>query len=257
VTGQLDTFDIVKSWWGQKTVNSDTQMIGINLSTEQGAFESLILGILYSIEDTGPDIKNTLLELRKRGFTNISFLSQICEDSKEYEDIYKIWVNNYFGGRLPQKISYMLENARYIFADKYLCGDIRDIYNICAGDGYKILRWLWTLAGIKKKAFWLTREMRMQGVWNIDGKYCCVPDKQVGKSLERWNKIEKWPEYNNFKICLQCSQTVWDSFGTLYDFPILLYAREYKCNNKSQKRCDICRITSCKDRPIGLPLLIN
>lgn len=244
-----DTFNIVRRWWGERPAESDTTVLGIDPSTQEGAFECLILGILYSIEDTGQDIENTLYALRDGGFTKIDLLSRISENSREWKNIRTIWNNNYFNGRLPQKIFHIVENAKLILEDEDLHGDVRRIHRVYDGDGYKILQRLWTLHGIKKKAFWIIREMRMRGVWDVDGRYCCVPDKQVGSSLERWKKIEKWPKGNSFKLYLQCSEIIWDYFGELYDLPILHYAREYKCNNRRRQKCLECEITLCKARP--------
>jgi hypothetical protein len=256
---QLDAFEVVRSWWGSKQLNSDTGRMGINPSTHQGAFESLILGVLYSINGTGPDIKNTLDALRNNGYTQIEFLARISPNSADLDKIYRIFKQNYFHGRLALyptrgeglggKIIQIIGNAKDILADQDLRGDIRKLYSVCGGDGHKVIQRLWKLDGIKKKAFWLTREMRMGGVWGVDGRYCCVPDKQVGASLERWKKIKKWPENGiGLSLCLMCSEIVWNSFGELYDVPILQYARAYKCNNKTLRRCANCNITICKDR---------
>lgn len=253
-----DPFDVVKRCWGNKPVASDTKRLGIDPSTKEGAFECLILGILYSIEDTGPDIKNTLDALRKNGYTKIKLLSHISWDSGDLERMHRIFKKEYFGGRLALyiregkfggKIPQIIGNAKDILDDQDLRGDIRNLHLLCGGDGHKMLQRLWKLDGIKKKTFWVMREMRMRGVWDVDGRYCCVPDKQVGASLKRWNKIEEWPDKGSpsFKLCLDCSKKVWDSFGGLYDFPVLDYAREYKCNSHL-RRCAECQIIACKDR---------
>jgi hypothetical protein len=246
--GNLDPFHVVKRWWDGKPVQSDTERLGIDPSTKEGAFECLILGILYSIEDTGPDIQNTLNALRKDGLTKVDLLARIDENSGEWAKMDKIWKEYYFGGRLPAKIGQIVKNARLINSDNQLAGDIRKVYSICSGNGLQMHSWLWKLNGIKKKTFWMMREMRMRRVWDIDGMYCCVPDKQVGSSLERWYKIEKFPDYHSLKVYRECSRIVWDYFRDLYDFPVLHYAREYKCNDERRRRCSECEIVPCEAR---------
>jgi len=260
MTQHRDPFEVVRNWWGSKKLNSDTERLGIDPSTQQGAFECLILGILYSIDDTGPAIKNTLDALRKNGYTQIGLLSRISPNSGDLERMYQIFKDNYFHGRLALyptkegsfggKIMQIIGNAVDILADQHLRGDFRKLNSLHDGDGYRMFKWLWKRPGIKKKAFWIMREMRMQRVWNVEGKYCCVPDKQVGSSLKRWNKITEWPDKRSpsFKMCLECSEKVWEHFGELYDFPILHYARAYKCNSKDLRRCADCAIMECKDR---------
>lgn len=259
-----DPFDIVKEWWNTTggKVESDTKKLGINLSTKEGAFECLILGILYSIEGTGPDIKNTFYALRKDGYTKIALLSRISRASghlKDLEKMRQIFEANYFGGRLAiyvrkgkraGKIIQITGNANVV--DQKLDGDIGKLHQLYGGDGCKMLQWLWKLDGIKKKTFWMMREMRMNHVWDVDGRYCCVPDKQVGSSLKRWGKIKKWPSSPSFNLCLKCSQIVWNYFGDLYDLPILHYAREFKCNDSRSRRCTQCKITACEDRPVAI-----
>lgn len=257
-----DPFDMVRNWWDDtgRKVESDTARLGIDPSTKEGAFECLILGILYSIEDTGSDIKNTLDALRENGYTRIELLSRISGDSGDLDRMYQIFKQEYFGGRLAiyttkkgtfgGKIPQIIANAKDVLADQYLRGDIRKLYQVLDGNGYEMLQRLRRLHGIRKKAFWVMREMRMRGVWHVGGRYCCVPDKQVGSSLERWDKIQKWPEEHSpsFNLCLKCSQIVWDYFGGLYDLPVLHYAREFKCNDRRSRRCAKCEIIACKAR---------
>jgi len=248
----FNQFDIVKKWWGSRPVQPDTNKQGIDLSTAQGAFESLILGILYSIEDTGSAIPQTLNTLRNNGYTDNRLLSRISPNSGDLDKMNQIFKSNYFHGRLALfitkqghlggKIMQIIENACDIVADQNLSGDLSKLNSLYSDNGYSTLKWLWKRPGIKKKAFWIMREMRMQGVWNVEGKYCCVPDEQVGSSLKRWGKITEWPDNPNFKLCLKVSQIVWDYFGELYDLPILHYARDHKCNSKALQRCTNCDI---------------
>lgn len=254
-----DPFDIVREWWGDRPVKSDTEGVGINPSTKDGAFECLILGILYAIEGTGSQVENTFHALRDAGYTKLELLSRISGDSGDLKRMEGIFKEKYFGGRLAiysskggigGKIPQIIGNAKDILADQDLRGDIRKLHLLCGGDGHRMLQRLWKLNGIKKKTFWMMREMRIRGVWDVDGKYCCVPDKQVGSSLKRWNKIKEWPNKGSpgFKLCLRCSEIVWDVFGELYDFPILYYAREHKCNDDHRRTCAECKIIACKDR---------
>lgn len=250
----FDHFRIVREWWGSRIVQSDTAALKINPSTQQGAFECLILGVLYAINGTGPDIQDTFNALRNGGYTNIELLARISPASEEFDRIHQIFKSNYFNGRLALyvttqglpggKVMQIIENARDIVADRQLSGDLSKVSSLYSDDGYSTLKWLWARPGIRKKAFWMMREMRMRGAWNIDGKYCCVPDEQVGSSLKRWNKIAWWPAAGNpsFDLCLECSDIVWNYFGGLYDLPILHYARDYRCNSKGFRMCTNCKI---------------
>jgi hypothetical protein len=241
-------FQIVRRWWGNKPVESDTMRDGVDPSTKEGAFECLILAHLYSINDVGPDVKKTLDALREEGFTKINRLARFDDKSPERQRIREIWRQYYFNGRYPQKIDFIVENASIIQKDGKLQGDLRRLLSICDGDSHEILQWLWKLPGIKKKTFWVMREMRMRGVWDVEGRYCCVPDVQVGSSLDRWFKIEKWTNSLNFNLLLRCSQIVWDYFGELYDLPILHYSQEFKCNDIRLRNCHGCEIVQCKPR---------
>ena len=238
MTKSMEPFDTVKRWWGEKPVESDTQRDGVDPSTEAGAFECLMLCHLYSVDDDKPGVvKATLDALRSAGFTDLGTLADLDENSMEWMKINDIWKKHYFGGRYPDKIHWMKDCAKEILASPELNGDLRQLYSAHQGDGEKMLEWLWRLLGIKKKALLLMREMRMRGVWHIDGKYCCVLDKQVGACLYRWHKIKRWPKYNNLRILLEGSQQIWNYFGELYDLPILHYARTFKCNDERFAFC--------------------
>lgn len=250
MAGQQDPFYVVKTWWGNRHITSDTQKDGVDPSTGEGAFECLILGILYSVDGDEPAfVKNTLDALRAKSLTKINVLASISDDSNEYRQLGDIWKKHYLGGRYyPAKVNQIIKDAKTILADEYLGGDFRKLYLKFDGNGLKMLNWMWTdLTGIKKKTFLVNREMRMRGVWRVDGQYCCVPDVQVGSSLWRWHKITKWPDYHSFKIYLNCSQIIWAYFSNLYDLPILHYSRHFKCNS-SARRCNECEMdeTMCK-----------
>lgn len=267
MAGYQNPFDIVKTWWGNKPAKSDTQSMHIDPSTKEGAFECLILGILYAINATGQDIRMTLDALRHSSLTKIKVLSDMNDEligsakhdwqsrpdgvdlldwisgvSNNWKKLASIWKDHYFGGRLPNKVLHIVSTAKKI--NETLKGDVRDLYRACGEDGREVIEWLQS-SGLGRKRFWMMREMRMRGVWSIDGKYCCVPDKQVGTSLERWRKIREWK--SNLKVYLECSEEVWNSFGELYDLPVLHYAREHNCNSGS-RRCLACKITVCAAR---------
>lgn len=244
-----DAFNVVKDWWGDKPVTPDTRRLNINLDSRQGAFESFILAILYSIEDPGDLAENTFKALQKQGLTDIDLLSFAGEGSEQWKSIVATF-EQYYAGRLKNwKTRYITDGARSIAGDGQLRGDLRNLYSSCGGDERRMLARLWQFAGLQKKSLWIMREMRMQGVWNVDGKYCCVPDKQVGSSLERWNKISGWdPEQGKLEFLLKCSKIVWGGFGDLYDGPILAYAQKFKCNNKRLRQCRACSIIACNAR---------
>lgn len=247
-----DPFDIVKSWWGNKPIIADTTRLKINLNSKQGAFECFILAILYSIEDPGQLAEGTFDALRKQDLTDIDLLSSISESSTEWQQIIKTFEQDYRGRQKNRKTEYITKGARLIAGDPQLRGDLRNLYPACKGNGDEMLNQLWKFIGLAKKTFWIMREMRMQGVWNIDGKYCCVPDKQVGSSLERWGKISGWKRnQGGLKSLLNCSAMVWQAFGELYDFPILEYARTFKCNDNRLRRCHLCSIVACSARTAG------
>jgi len=76
-------------------------------------------------------------------------------------------------------------------------------------------------------------------VWDIDGQYCCVPDKQVGKALERWHYIDSYN--SNLITHMECSKIVWNHFHEMYDFPVLHYARtHWRDNRDSDYFLDLC-----------------
>ena len=238
MTTHGDPFYIVKNWWGGKAAESDTKRDGVDPSTKAGAFECLMLCHLYSVDDDKPGVvKSTLHALRSAGFTDINTLAVLDENSTGWMKINDIWKEHYFGGRYPDKIRWMKECAKIIVEDPELGGDLRNLYSAHQGEEEKMVTWLWALPGIKKKTLLLMREMRMRGVWQVDGKYCCVVDKQVGSCLYRWHKIKRWPKYNNLRIFLEGSQQIWSYFGELYDLPILHYSREFKCNDERLAYC--------------------
>jgi len=250
MTTTVDPFEIVRDWWGNRPVTSEAKRYGIDPSTKDGAFECVILGILFAISDTGPEIGGTLNAMRTQGMTSITTLASLSNNPQIRKDLVDIWSTNYFGGRLPDKIDHMETAAAGI--SHHLQGDVRSLYEHCNGNGEEMIRWLKS-TGLGIKRFWLLREMRIGGVWNIAGSYCCVPDIQVRTSLDRWYKKE---EKKSLRSKLECSRIVWNYFGELYDYPVLKYARDFKCN-QSERQCAQCDIAQCKARspaPIG-PLM--
>ena len=244
-----DPFDAVKQWWGNKSVPADISKMGINLDSQQGAFECFILAILYTIEDSGELAERTFMALQKQGLTSLRLLSSTTRNSPEWNRIIATFEQHYRGRQKNRKTKYITEGARLILQDTQLKGDLRRLHLACAGDERRMLKQLWKFKGLKKKAFWIMREMRMQGVWRIDGGYCCVPDKQVGSSLERWGKIRGWKQnQGRLHFLMNCSDIVWQAFGELYDFPILDYARIFKCNYQRSRKCQQCGIVVCNAR---------
>lgn len=269
MTGNQDPFHLVKEWWGDRPVESDTVRFGIDPSTKEGAFESLIQGVLYAIDDTGPDVQDTFDALRENGLTNLDTLAGMDDDRwhtlvRNKKDVdalaslvedsangtlwvifLAIWSGHYFGGRHPRKTSDIVRAAVRIHEHSFLQGDLRKLPDMCHGDRLEMFKWL-DATGLGKKRFWLMREMRMRGVWDIDGRYCCVPDNQVGKSLERWGKISEYK--TSLKPLMECSALVWDGLGEQYDLPVLHYARQFQCNDARSRRCGECAIEKCRDR---------
>jgi len=255
MTISRDPFEIVMKWWNGKPVQSDTMRDGVDPSTKEGAFECLILCHLYSVNDDKPGVvKATIDALRSAGFTDMQTLANLDENSAHWKSVTDIWRKHYFGGRYPDKIRWMKECAERILGDPKLGGDLRNLYSAHQGDGKEMIIWLCNLPGIKKKTLLMMREMRMRGVWQVDGKYCCVVDEQVGSCLERWHKIQRWPKYNNLRIILEASQLIWNYFGELYDLPILHYSRKFKCNDKRLAHCVQglpCEIDLCTRKEEG------
>jgi hypothetical protein len=170
----------------------------------------------------------------------------IEENDQTWNEVMEIFIDHYRGRMRRRKARFIIHNAKIISDDDDLGGDVRQISHKFYGNEINMLRYLRNdLMGIKIKAFWLLREMRMNGVWDIHGQYCCVPDKQVGRSLERWNYINGFN--SNFNTHLRCSQIIWNHFGEMYDFPILHYSRVHRCNSR-RRRCTECEILDCRDR---------
>ena len=250
MTTTVDPFVAVLHRWGNRAVTSEVNRYGINPNTIDGAFESVILGILFAINQTGPGIRMTLNAMRNNGMTNINTLASLSNNSQIRANLVGLWNANYFGGRLPDKIDHMEAAARKI--SHGLGGDVRLLHTRCDGDGKEMIRWLKS-SGLGIKRFWLLREMRIGGVWKVDGSYCCVPDIQVETSLDRWHKVQRRASLRSH---LECSRIVWNYFGELYDYPVLQYARDFRCN-QNQRQCAQCRITLCTARPPAplLPLM--
>jgi hypothetical protein len=246
MTTTVDPFEIVRDWWGNRPVTSEVEKFGIDPSTREGAFECVILGILFAIDDTGDEtIRDTLDTLRDNGMTNISTLASLSSKPGIQADLDGIMHVHYFNGRRRQdKIRDMEEAANRISHDHDLEGDVRRLHRKCNGNGEQMIRWLKS-SGLGRKRFWLLREMRIGGVWDVGGAYCCVPDKQVETSLDRWHKHE--PK-ESLRSLLECSRIVWEYFGKLYDYPVFKYSRHFKCNDARQRNGSECRIENCKER---------
>ncbi len=252
-----DPFDDILRWWESKpnTVSkinsiSDTSKLGINCATPQGAFDCLVLGILYSIEDDGSLAEHTLPKLQESGLTNPAKLANVVKGSKDWNAMVSIF-NQYYGGRLPNKKTEFLIAAANRLKDWEMDLVHLDKNPYIQGNEDFLLEAILIFQGIKIKAFWVMREMRMQGVWDISGKYCCVPDKQVFNALVRWGKLSNPNKTINLKQRKECSRTIWKDWGTLYDIPILLYSRSFRCNSKN-RLCSTCRIVACADRNASL-----
>lgn len=211
--------DNVLEWYQKQNfgqIFSDTERVNIQPDTPLGSFEVLILAVLYSSEINPHYAEQTITSLRENNLTDINMWATINENDPPWNMIVEIFQTDYQGRMINRKIDFLRNNANFVI--NHLNGDVRQVYEICNGNEVMMLNYLRdNIKGIKVKAFWFLREMRMRGIWNVQGHYCCVPDKQVGKSLERWHYIN---QYNNsFNTHLQCSQIVWDFFGELYDFP--------------------------------------
>lgn len=245
----MPPFDVVNEWFNQQNlpIISDTQRLNILLNTELGSFEALILAVLYSIEGDPLLAEQTITAMRNNNLTDIELWCNIEENDPNWEIIMEILIDHFRGRMRRKKAKFIIHNAKKVRDE--LNTNIQQLYHMFNnGNEINILIYLRDqLKGIKVKAFWFLREMRMNGVWNVNGQYCCVPDKQVGKSLERWHYIEEYD--STFNTHLQCSQIIWNYFGDRYDFPILHYARGYRCNS-SGRRCNECQILDCRDRNI-------
>lgn len=246
----MPPFDFVSDWFHQQQIPiiSDIQRVNIIADTELGSFEALILAVLYSSEIHPLYAEQTIMALRENNLTDINMWCNIQDDNETWKTITGIFINHYQGGKFRNnKTNFIRHNAAFTLI--HLNRDIRQIYNIYNGNEIIMLKYLRNnFKGIRQKAFWFLREMRMNGIWNVRGQYCCVPDKQVGRSLERWGYIN---EFNSaFNTHLHCSQIVWNYFGEMYDFPVLHYSREHRCNSM-QRRCEECQILDCNDRLIG------
>ena len=244
MTTTVDPFEIVRDWWGNRPVTSEVEKFGIDPSSREGAFECVILGILFAIDDTGDEtIGATIRAMRNNGLTEIITLASLSSNPAIQANLDTIMRVHYFDGRLrPNKIKDMAETAKRI--SQTLEGDVRRLHRECNGNGEQMIRWLKS-SGLGRKRFWLLREMRIGGVWDVDGDYCCVPDKQVETSLDRWYKHE--PK-QSLRSKLECSRIVWNYFRELYDYPVFKYSRQFKCNDARQRNGSECRIENCKER---------
>ncbi len=177
--------------------------------------------------------------------TDIDIWRNIQENDETYQRIMELFIEYYQGGKFRnKKYEYIKENTTHIAT--HLNGDIRNLFAQCNGNERMMLNYLRkNIKGIRVKVFWLLREMRINGVWDIDGQYCCVPDKQVGKALERWHYIDSY----NSKLSthIRCSQIVWNYFHEMYDFPVFHYARTHSCNSR-KRICAECLIMDCANR---------
>jgi hypothetical protein len=209
----------------------------------------LVLGILYSIEDDGLLAENTFPVLKQNGFTRPNKLATIVKGSSDWKTMVNIF-HDYYGKRLINiKTQYIIEAAAKI---EKLGVNFNDYSELLNGDEDLLLEAILGFKGINIKAFWVMREMRMQGVWDISGKYCCVPDKQVFNALLRWQKITNPNKSISIKKRKECSEEIWKYWSDLYDLPILSYARGFKCNDKTNRNCSLCQIGRCTDRHIPL-----
>lgn len=246
----MPTFDIVSEWYQQhypEGHRSDTERVGINLNTAQGAFEALILAVLYSTPISPKYAEDTIRALMDNHLTDIPTWLNLANNDETRNTVMQIFDTYYQKGRLKEnKTKFIRYNAAWAFVNFH--GDMSYVFDICDGDERRMIEYLTdNLKGISRKAFWYMREMRMRGVWDIGGMYCCVPDIQVGKSLQRWGYIDKFK--SNLNIYLQCSAIVWNHFQDMYDFPVWHFARMHQCNSR-RRNCADCQIEYCRDRAV-------
>jgi len=93
----VDPFEIVRASWGNRPVTSEVNRYGIDPNTTDGAFECVILGILFAINDTGPQIGMTLNAMRNNGMANINTLATLGNNPQIRANLVGIWNANYFG----------------------------------------------------------------------------------------------------------------------------------------------------------------
>lgn len=287
----IDPFEVVQKWWSDEgwkerldrkdqPILGDCERVGINLKSEKGRFEMIVLGILYSAPVEANIAEDTFRSLRTRGLTD---MDKILRDKGRKTEIYNILTRCYPAKvNKSRKTNFIMESAKFIAHE---CdGDILNLTDT-AVDTSSALSFVRRINGLYVKSFWVLRELKMNNIRNFDGKYCCVPDSHVAGMLERWRIVQStlqtrdreknrlktlgWSTkrideeltlqgfsrsktQEDWKVLLNVSEIVWKHLGAgeerpLYDFPLLYYSRTFKCRSEN-RACHKCAIQKCKDR---------
>ena len=231
----------------------------IDLSTPEGSFLGLSLGIMYAfpiLPKYAENVVQYLISQNKTYLFNPTLLSEVYERikdepyNKKLNDLpkqlpeqFNIIRNNYH--RIPKLILLNITKAGW-FVTKELNGDFSNLYKKMNFDGKNTIKKMqeWKVR-LNIKAFWVAREMRIQKVWvddngnPISGEFCCVVDKQVQRALKCLGF------YREDEDLFYHSKLIWEAFGEFYDIPLLWLAREF-CSKKKKYFCPI--FGKCKNK---------
>lgn len=229
--------------WG-----SDTSSLGLDMTTKDGAVAGIVLGILYAFTVAPSVAERGLAYLRKAGALDVSFLAKEAARlpagqsaarvvGEIVPELVRLLEEGY--GRIPRLMAVSILHAAAKLHARF-DGDPRTIYSRLDYQPEAVIRELasWG-ARLQIKSFWVCREMRLQGIWlnpdrtPISGSVCCVVDVQVRRALDHLQCLQAGA------TLLELSSAIWQSFGELYDYPLLWFARSHCAKHPVMLDCPL------------------
>ena len=123
---------------------------------------------------------------------NTGFIDKIYNGERKFSDWKKIVGKTNAADRIVRSYFYLREKWDEIYDDLMDLDNsegenyIDKIYGMFR-EGYRKEK----TTPLKLKIFFVLRELRSQGILNIDGKYCCIPDNNVCKMMQNIRLFDK------------------------------------------------------------------
>jgi hypothetical protein len=225
-------------------VNAEAGHYSIDTATVQGQFELFCLALLLSAGKSRDETEAAFKRLRARGL--IAF--ERITSSENHQDLTE---------KIAESLHHLPEGQAESFGKRIvisalkisreLNSNLSGLFEVSRQSGDRLLTLLAETEarggsyGLGDKAFWLTREMKLAKLWNIDGEYCCASESQPLKRLMERIGFEIPLERRPLPRMIRVSKLIWSCFGEDYDIPAVAFAAQICQDEPKCSKCPIAR----------------
>jgi hypothetical protein len=225
-------------------INADASRYSIDTTTEQGQFELFCLALLLSAGKSRADTETAFKRLRARGLIGFERIRE-SEDHQELTSKIAESLHHLPEGQAESFGKRIVISALKI--SRELDGQLSELLVFCRQSGDRLITALAETEarggsyGLSDKAFWLTREMKLASLWNVEGEYCCASESHSLKRLLDRIGFEVPLERRPVPKMLRVSKLIWSYFGEEYDIPAASFAEQICQDEPKCSECPISR----------------